>query len=87
MARKRVIGKVISNKMQKTIVIVSEILKKHKLYGKYIRHKTKYYVHDEKNIAKIGDRVLIEFTRPISKLKNWRLVKILNNDDSKQNNS
>ena len=75
--RKRVIGKVVSDKMQKTRVVISETLRKNPLYGKYLKHRTKYYVHDEKNQAKIGDLVLIEETRPISKLKRWRLVKIL----------
>jgi len=75
--RKRVIGKVVSDKMQKTRVVVSETLRMHPLYKKYIRHRTKYYVHDEKNESKEGDLVLIEETRPISKLKRWRLVKIL----------
>lgn len=87
MARKRLIGKVISDKMNKTIVVVSEIIQKHPLYGKYIRKNIKCYVHDENNAAKIGDEVLIEFTRPISKLKNWRLIKILSNNDSNENNS
>ena len=77
MPRRRVIGRVISDKMQKTIVVVSEILRMHPLYKKYVKHRTKYYVHDEKNEAKIGDEVLIEETRPISKLKRWRLVKII----------
>jgi small subunit ribosomal protein S17 len=76
--RKQVIGKVISDKMQKTRVVVSETIKKHPLYKKYIKHRTKYYVHDERNESKIGDVVLIEETRPLSKLKRWRLVKILN---------
>ncbi|MGC8981369.1 MAG: 30S ribosomal protein S17 [Minisyncoccia bacterium] len=75
--RKRVEGIVISDKMKKTIVVVSEKLRKHPLYKKYYKHRTKYYVHDEKEEAKIGDKVLIEETRPISKLKRWRLVKII----------
>lgn len=87
MAKKRVIGKVISDKMQKTIVVISETLKKHPLYKKYLKHRTKYYVHDEKELAKEGDIVLIEYCRPISKLKRWRLVKILNKNDSTENNS
>lgn len=87
MAKKRVIGKVISDKMQKTIVVISETLKKHPLYKKYLKHRTKYYVHDEKELAKEGDIVLIEYCRPISKLKRWRLVKVLNNNDSTTNNS
>jgi small subunit ribosomal protein S17 len=75
--RKRVEGVVVSDKMKKTIVVVSEILRKHPLYKKYYRHRTKYYVHDEKEEAKIVDKVLIEETMPISKLKRWRLVKII----------
>jgi len=77
MPRRRVIGKVISNKMQKTIVVVSETPKKHPLYKKYIKHRTKYYVHDEREEARPGDEVLIEETRPLSKLKRWRLIKII----------
>lgn len=75
--RKQVRGKVISDKMQKTRVVVSETLRKHPLYKKYYRQRTKYYVHDEREEAKTGDVVLIEETRPLSKLKRWRLVKIL----------
>jgi small subunit ribosomal protein S17 len=75
--RRRVKGVVVSDKMKKTIVVVSETLRKHPLYKKYYRHRTKYYVHDEKEEAKVGDKVLIEETRPISKLKRWRLVKII----------
>ncbi len=75
--RKQVIGKVVSDKMQKTRVVVAEVLKQHPKYKKYIKHRTKYYVHDEREEAKIGDVVLIEETRPLSKLKRWRLVKIL----------
>jgi len=75
--RKRVIGKVISDKMQKTRVVLSETLKKHPLYKKYYRHRTKYYVHDEREESREGDLVLIEETRPLSKLKRWRLAKII----------
>lgn len=75
--RKQIIGKVISDKMQKTRVVVGETIRKHPLYKKYFKHRTKYYVHDEKEESKIGDVVLIEETRPLSKLKRWRLVKIL----------
>lgn len=75
--RKQVIGKVVSDRMQKTRVVVSETLKKHPKYKRYYRHRTKYYVHDEKEESRIGDEVLIEETRPLSKLKRWRLVKIL----------
>lgn len=75
--RRKVIGKVISDRMQKTRVVVGEVLRKHPLYGKYYRHLTKYYVHDEKEESQVGDVVLIEETRPLSKLKRWRLVKII----------
>lgn len=75
--RKRIIGKVISDKMQKSRVVVSEVLREHPLYKKYYRHRTKYYIHDEKDESKVGDTVLIEETRPLSKLKRWRLVKII----------
>jgi small subunit ribosomal protein S17 len=75
--RKKVVGKVVSDKMQKTRVVISETLRKHPLYKKYYRHRTKYYVHDEKEESREGDVVLIEETRPISKLKRWRLVKII----------
>jgi len=75
--RKRVIGKVISDKMQKTRVVLSETLKKHPLYKKYYRHRTKYYVHDEREESREGDLVLIEETRPLSKLKRWRLAKVI----------
>jgi small subunit ribosomal protein S17 len=63
--------------MQKTRVVISETLRKHPLYKKYYRHRTKYYVHDENEESREGDVVLIEETRPISKLKRWRLVKII----------
>lgn len=73
--------------MQKTIVVLSETIKQHPLYKKYLKHRTKYYAHDEREIAKEGDTVLIEYVRPISKLKRWRLVKVLNNNnDSTENN-
>ena len=75
--RKQIVGKVISDKMQKTRVVVSEKLVQYPKYKKYYKHRTKYYVHDEKNESKVGDVVLIEETRPISKLKRWRLVKII----------
>jgi len=78
--RKQTVGKVISDRMQKTRVVVSERLVQHPKYKKYYKHRTKYYVHDEKNKSKVGDLVLIEETRPLSKLKRWRLVKILSQE-------
>ncbi|WP_035775748.1 30S ribosomal protein S17 [Arthrobacter sp. H5] len=70
-------GFVVSDKMQKTIVVQVEDRVKHALYGKVLRRSTKVKVHDEQNIAGIGDHVLISETRPLSATKRWRLVEIL----------
>ncbi|MEO0095610.1 MAG: 30S ribosomal protein S17 [candidate division WOR-3 bacterium] len=69
------VGVVVSDKMQKTVVVELQRFVKHPLYKKYVRKRTKIYAHDEKNECKIGDKVLIEETRPISKLKRWRVLK------------
>lgn len=76
-ARKTKIGIVVSDKMQKTIVVAVEGKKKHPLYGKVLKITDKFKAHDEKNDAKINDKVLIMETRPLSKDKRWRLVEIL----------
>lgn len=73
---KQVKGTVISNKMNKTVVVVVERKVMHPKYKKYITKRTKLYAHDEKNECKIGDQVLLESTRPLSKLKRWRVVRI-----------
>jgi small subunit ribosomal protein S17 len=70
-------GKVVSNKMDKTIVVLVERKVKHPLYGKYIRRSTKIHAHDEKNTCNIGDVVVIKEHRPISKTKSWQLVRIV----------
>lgn len=75
--RHELIGKVIGNKTDKTITVLVETYKTDKLYGKRIKYSKKYAAHDEKNLAKVGDRVLITETRPISKTKHYRLVEIL----------
>jgi len=75
--RKRVIGVVKSDKMDKTRVVAVTELRKHPLYGKYVKSTQKFHVHDEKNEAKAGDKVLIVETRPLSKTKRWRLMKVL----------
>ena len=75
--RKTRIGRVVSNKMQKTIVVAIEELVQHKLYKKSVKRTVKFQAHDENNDAGIGDRVLIMETRPLSKHKRWRLVSIL----------
>ncbi len=69
------VGTVVSDKMQKTIVVKLMRYVKHPLYKKYLKKSTKVYVHDEKNEYKIGDKVLIEQTRPLSKLKRWRVIR------------
>lgn len=75
--RKTRIGKVVSDKMDKTIVVAVETRVKHPLYGKIMNRTTKFKVHDENNEAKFNDRVMIMETRPLSKEKRWRLVKIV----------
>ncbi|CAM3974719.1 30S ribosomal protein S17 [Cohnella lubricantis] len=74
--RKVQIGKVVSDKMDKTIVVAVETYKKHSLYHKRIKYTKKFKAHDENNDAKIGDTVKIMETRPLSKDKNWRLVEV-----------
>ena len=75
---KTYVGEVVSNAMQKTIVVKTQRLAQHRLYKKYIRKDKKLYVHDETNEAKVGDKVeVIEVTRPLSKLKRYRLVRVV----------
>lgn len=76
-SRKTRVGKVVSNKMQKSIVVAVERKVAHPLYKKYFRRTTKFYVHDEKNEATVGDTVRIMETRPLSKMKRWRLVEVV----------
>ena len=71
------VGKVVSDKMDKTIVVAVETYKKHELYHKRIKHTKKFKAHDENNSAKAGDVVKIMETRPLSKDKRWRLVEIV----------
>ncbi len=75
--RKTRVGVVVSNKMDKTVVVAVERLVQHPLYKKYIRKTTKFKAHDEKNEAQVGDKVRIMETRPLSKTKRWRVVEIL----------
>jgi small subunit ribosomal protein S17 len=75
--RKERIGKVVSNKMTKSITIAIERKVKHPIYGKFMKKTTKLMVHDELNAAGIGDTVRIAETRPLSKNKRWRLVEIV----------
>jgi small subunit ribosomal protein S17 len=75
--RKERIGKVVSDKMQKSIVVAVERKVKHPIYGKFIKKTTRFMAHDENGDAHVGDTVKIMETRPISKLKRWRLVEIV----------
>jgi small subunit ribosomal protein S17 len=75
--RKERVGVVVSNKMDKSIVVKIDRKVKHPKYGKFVHMSTKFYAHDEKNECSIGDTVKIMETRPLSKLKRWRLVEIV----------
>lgn len=75
--RQRRIGLVVSSKMNKTIVVRVERLVQHPLYKRVVKQRRKFYAHDEKNQCHEGDWVRIEETRPLSKLKRWRLVEVL----------
>ena len=75
--RKTFVGRVESNKMDKTIVVRIERLVKHPIYKKYIKRSTKLTAHDPENQCNIGDKVQVTGTRPLSKRKRWRLVEII----------
>jgi len=75
--RKSQTGVVISDKMDKTVVVQVDRLVKHSTYKKYVRRRAKYTVHDETNACKVGDRVVIRETRPLSKTKRWRVSQIV----------
>ena len=76
--RQQKTGVVVSDKMQKTVVVEVEYFKKHRLYKKTIKQTSRFKAHDENNEYKTGDRVLIEETRPVSKDKCWRVVELVN---------
>lgn len=75
--RKKKTGVVLSSKMEKTIIARIDLTSKHAVYNKVIGKSSKVMVHDEKREAKVGDKILIEETRPLSKNKRWRLVEVL----------
>jgi small subunit ribosomal protein S17 len=75
--RKERIGVVVSNKMDKTIIVAEKRKVMHPIYGKFLNRTSKFYAHDEKNDCNIGDTVKIMETRPLSKTKGWRLVEII----------
>ncbi|MGA2858983.1 MAG: 30S ribosomal protein S17 [Candidatus Sulfotelmatobacter sp.] len=75
--RKQVVGEVVSSRMHKTIVVQVTRKKSHPFYGRVIARQKKFYAHDEKNQARVGDVVRLEETRPLSKLKRWKLKDIV----------
>jgi len=75
--RKERIGEVVSNKMNKSIVIAVKTKMKHPMYGKFVNKTSRFYAHDEENSCGVGDTVRIMETRPLSKTKKWRLVEII----------
>ena len=75
--RQQKVGRVVSNKMDKTIVVVVESLKKHRIYKRTYKQTKRFHAHDEQNACQVGDLVRIEESRPLSKLKRWRLVEIV----------
>ena len=75
--RKERVGKVVSNQADKTVVVLTERMVKHPIYGKFVRKSTKFMAHDEQNDCNRGDVVKIMEVRPLSKKKRWRLVQIL----------
>lgn len=85
-SRRAITGTVISNKMNKTIVVQVMRMVKHPMYGKYLRHYSKMYVHDADNQSREGDLVRIKQVRPLSKLKSWTLVEVLRRTEAGQDN-
>ena len=75
--KRQVIGIVVSDKMDKTIVVQTERLVKHRLYHKYIRRRSKFAAHDADNSCRAGDQVMISESRPLSRTKRWQVSKIL----------
>ncbi|MBW2185100.1 MAG: 30S ribosomal protein S17 [Desulfuromonadales bacterium C00003068] len=77
--KKKLVGFVTSDKMDKTVVVKVDSLVKHPVYGKYMKRSEKYKAHDEKNTCVVGDKVLISEARPLSRDKRWRVSEILDN--------
>jgi small subunit ribosomal protein S17 len=71
------VGRVVSDKMEKTVVVAVDYLKPHPLYRKIIRKTNKFHAHDEENTCRVGDMVRIEESRPLSKTKHWRVLEVV----------
>jgi len=82
--RKRRNGRVTTKSGDKSIVVLVERRVKHPLYGKTIKKTKKFHVHDEENVARVGDRVSIVETRPVSKLKRWRVLEVLSSESAEE---
>ncbi len=74
--RRRLAGEVVSNKMDKTVVVLVSRRFAHPVYKKYVTRSKKYYAHDEQNVCQVGDKVIIAATRPLSRLKRWRVLEV-----------
>lgn len=75
--KRQLVGKIVKDRMDKTVVVRVERMVKHKFYHKYIRRRATYAAHDERNECKIGDKVVITESRPLSKTKRWRVARVL----------
>lgn len=76
--RRRLVGTVVSNRMNKTALVLVERLTKHRTYNKYVRRRVKYMAHDPQNLCQIGDKVRIIESRPLSKRKRWHVIERIN---------
>ncbi len=76
--RRRLVGTVVSNRMNKTALILVERLTKHRTYNKYVKRRVKYMAHDPQNLCQIGDKVRIIESRPLSKMKRWHVIERIN---------
>jgi small subunit ribosomal protein S17 len=75
--KRQMFGTVVSDKMDKTVVVMVERLVKHRLYHKYIRRRAKFAAHDQENVCRVGDKVLITESRPLSRTKRWRVARVV----------
>ena len=83
-SRKGLLGTVVSNKRDKTALVLVERLTQHRVYGKYIKRHSKYMAHDPQNLCRIGDKVKIVESRPISKLKRWQVVETIKKSNTEE---
>ena len=82
--KKKMLGSVVSNSMDKTVLVLVERLTKHRTYKKYIRKRAKYMAHDPLNLCQVGDEVRIIESRPLSKRKRWKVLEIVKKADSEE---